>query len=152
MRILLTLGLLSAVAIVTTVVEAAPTPGPQLARPALMGPLLRPATAPLAAAAKSRPPTKLNAPSAGLIGQVDAKAGKIRLADKEMLIGPPYLALIDKRPNATGLLSVATLRPGMRVRYRVQNHAASAAPRVVELWVLHDAVPLHAQLKTGSVK
>jgi hypothetical protein len=47
------------------------------------------------------------------------------------------LALIDKRPHATGLLSLEALEPGMQVRYRTAMEGQTT--RVVELWVMHDA-------------
>ena len=47
------------------------------------------------------------------------------------------LAVVDKRPQPTGLLTLATLEPGMQVRYRTVMEGQTT--RVVELWVMHDA-------------
>ncbi len=82
-------------------------------------------------------PSKPNAPSQGEITSVDAANHVIAINRQQFTIGAPLLALIDQRPEATGLLDVATLRPGMRVRYRTV--AEGGATRVVELWVLRDA-------------
>ena len=124
----------------------------------LTGPLSGPAVPtalrpiPIASAAGTRAPTQPNAPRSGTIARIDAKAGKILVADKEMLIGPPYLAILDKRPNATGLLNVSALRAGMQIRYRVQAAEAPNLPRLVELWVLHDAASMQARNTTRTVK
>lgn len=82
-------------------------------------------------------PSKPNAPSQGEITSVDAANHVIAINRQQFTIGAPLLALLDQRPEATGLLDVAALRPGMHVRYRTV--AEGKATRVVELWVLRDA-------------
>lgn len=89
-------------------------------------------------AAVSAAPNTPDAPAAGVITRVDPAAGTLSITGRDLLIAQPYVALVDKRPNANGLLKVADLRVGMRVRYRAQD-GAGALPRVVELWVLRDA-------------
>ena len=82
-------------------------------------------------------PSEPDAPFHGEIVRVDAAAGVIVIGRQTFTIGPPMLALIDKRPHATGLLSLEALEPGMQVRYRTAMEGQTT--RVVELWVMHDA-------------
>jgi hypothetical protein len=82
-------------------------------------------------------PNKPDAPSHGVITSVDAKAGVIVIGSQKFAIGVPMLALLDQRPHPTGLLTVATLEPGMQVRYRTAPDGQTT--RVVELWVMRDA-------------
>jgi len=82
-------------------------------------------------------PNKPDAPSHGVITSVDAKAGIIVIGSQKFTIGVPLLALLDQRPHPTGLLTLATLEPGMEVRYRTVSEGQTT--RVVELWVMHDA-------------
>jgi hypothetical protein len=72
----------------------------------------------------------------GEIASVDPAAGVIVIGRQKFTIGTPLLALLDQRPHPTGLLTVATLQPGMQVRYRTVPDGQST--RVVELWVLRD--------------
>jgi hypothetical protein len=99
------------------------------------------ATAAKRVAADSSPavstPTKPDAPFHGEITSVDPAAGVIVIGRQKFTIGSPLLALLDQRPHATGLLTVATLEPGMQVRYRTAPDGQ--ATRVVELWVMRDA-------------
>lgn len=81
-------------------------------------------------------PTRPDAPLHGEIARVDAKAGIIVIGRQTFTIGVPLLALLDQRPHPTGLLTVATLQPGMQVRYRTAPDGQ--AIRVVELWVMRD--------------
>jgi hypothetical protein len=96
-----------------------------------------PVRSPSASSPAQAPPSKPNAPLQGEITSVDAAQGAISIDRKSFRIGAPMLALLDQRPNATGLLDVDSLRPGMKVRYRTV--AEGGTTRVVELWVLHDA-------------
>ena len=82
-------------------------------------------------------PTQPDAPLHGEITNVDAAAGVIFIGRQRFVIGTPMLALLDQRPHATGLLTVATLEPGMQVRYRTVPDGQNT--RVVELWVMRDA-------------
>ena len=82
-------------------------------------------------------PTQPDAPLHGEITSVDPAAGTIVIGRQKFTIGAPMLALLDQRPHATGLLTVATLEPGMQVRYRTAPDGQST--RVVELWVMRDA-------------
>jgi hypothetical protein len=68
---------------------------------------------------------------------VDAAAGIIVIGRQTFTIGSPMLALLDQRPHPTGLLTVATLEPGMQVRYRTAPDGQTT--RIVELWVMRDA-------------
>ena len=85
----------------------------------------------------SATPTKPDAPLHGEITSVNAAAGTIVIGRQTFTIGSPMLALLDQRPHATGLLTVATLQPGMQVRYRTAPDGQTT--RVVELWVIRDA-------------
>jgi hypothetical protein len=78
-----------------------------------------------------------DAPWHGEIVRVDAAASVIVIGRQTFTIGAPMLAIVDKRPQATGLLTLATLEPGMQVRYRTVKEGQIT--RVVELWVMHDA-------------
>jgi hypothetical protein len=82
-------------------------------------------------------PSQPNAPLQGEITSVDAGKNLIGINRQNFAIGSPLLALLDRRPNATGLLDLAALRPGMVVRYRTVPDGAMT--RVVELWVMRDA-------------
>ena len=82
-------------------------------------------------------PTVPNAPNVGVIASVDAARNDIVISAKHFVIGSPMLALLDKRREATGLLTVATLRSGMQVRYRTETEGG--ATRIVELWVMRDS-------------
>ncbi len=82
-------------------------------------------------------PNKPDAPLHGEITSVDPTAGVIVIGRQKFTIGPPLLALLDQRPQATGLLTLGTLQPGMQVRYRTAPDGQTT--RVVELWVVHDA-------------
>jgi hypothetical protein len=82
-------------------------------------------------------PKQPDAPYHGEITSVDAAAGTIVIGRQKFAIGSPMLALLDQRPHATGLLTVATLQPGMQVRYRTAPDGQTT--RVVELWVMRDA-------------
>ncbi len=86
-------------------------------------------------------PSKPNAPLQGEITSVDAENHVIAINRQQFMIGAPLLALLDQRPEATGLLDVGTLQPGMHVRYRTVPEGG--AKRVVELWVLRDAPKSH---------
>lgn len=72
----------------------------------------------------------------GFIQSLDARAQTIVINSARYIIGPPQLALLDKRPKSDGLLVFAGLKVGMFVRYRVDKTAAG--DRVVELWVMRD--------------
>jgi hypothetical protein len=82
-------------------------------------------------------PNKPDAPLHGEIVRVDPQAGVIVIGRQTFAIGPPQLALLDQRPHPTGLLDLASLQPGMEVRYRTQPDGQTT--RVVELWVMRDA-------------
>jgi hypothetical protein len=82
-------------------------------------------------------PNQPNAPYHGVISSVDAQAGVIVIGSQKYTIGVPMLALLDQRPHPTGLLTLATLEPGMQVRYRTAPDGQTT--RVVELWVMRDA-------------
>jgi hypothetical protein len=82
-------------------------------------------------------PSQPDAPFHGDITRMDVAAGVIVIGRQTFAIGPPMLALLDKRPHATGLLSLAALEPGMQVRYRTVMDGQTT--RIVELWVMHDA-------------
>jgi hypothetical protein len=82
-------------------------------------------------------PSQPDAPLHGEITSVDPAAGVIVIGRQKFAIGAPLLALLDQRPHATGLLSLATLQPGMQVRYRTVSEGQTT--RVVELWVMRDA-------------
>jgi hypothetical protein len=82
-------------------------------------------------------PNKPDAPLHGEIVRVDATAGIIVIGRQTFAIGPPQLALLDQRPHPTGLLDLASLQPGMEVRYRTEPDGQTT--RVVELWVMRDA-------------
>lgn len=90
-----------------------------------------------AGASTSTTPNKPDAPLHGEITSVDPSAGVIVIGRQKFTIGPPLLALIDQRPQATGLLTLGTLQAGMQVRYRTAPDGQTT--RVVELWVVHDA-------------
>jgi hypothetical protein len=81
-------------------------------------------------------PNHPDAPLHGEIASVDPAAGIIVIGRQKFTIGVPMLALLDQRPHPTGLLTVATLQPGMQVRYRTAPDGQ--ATRVVELWVMRD--------------
>jgi len=72
----------------------------------------------------------------GFVQALDLAAHSIVINSARFLIGPPQLALLDKRPKSDGLLTLAGLKVGMFVRYRVDRTAAG--DRVVELWVIRD--------------
>ena len=82
-------------------------------------------------------PKQPEAPLHGVITSVNAAAGTIVIGRQTFTIGSPLLALLDQRPHPTGLLTVATLEPGMQVRYRTAPDGQTT--RVVELWVMRDA-------------
>jgi len=82
-------------------------------------------------------PSKPNAPLQGEITSVDAANNVIGINRQNFTIGASLVALLDRRPNATGLLDIAALRPGMAVRYRTVPEGRTV--RVVELWVVRDA-------------
>jgi hypothetical protein len=83
-----------------------------------------------------RTPNKPDAPLHGEITSVDPAAGTIVIGRQKFTIGIPLLALLDQRPHPTGLLTIATLLPGMQVRYRTAPDGQ--ATRIVELWVMRD--------------
>lgn len=68
----------------------------------------------------------------GFIQAFDAAGQSIVINSAKFAIGPPVLALLDKRPKTDGLLAFTDLKIGMFVRYRVENQ------RVVELWVMRN--------------
>jgi hypothetical protein len=68
----------------------------------------------------------------GVVQAFDAAGQTIVINAARYKIGPPLLALLDKRPKSNGLLKFTDLKVGMVVRYRVENE------RVVELWVMRD--------------
>jgi len=68
----------------------------------------------------------------GVVQAFDAAGQTIEINAAHYKIGPPVLALLDKRPKSNGLLKFTDLKVGMVVRYRVENE------RVVELWVMRD--------------
>ena len=68
----------------------------------------------------------------GVVQAFDAAGQTIEINGAHFKIGPPLLALLDKRPKSNGLLKFTDLKVGMVVRYRVEND------RVVELWVMRD--------------
>jgi hypothetical protein len=68
----------------------------------------------------------------GLVQSFDPAAQSIVINGSKFTIGPPQLALLDKRPSPTGLLQFADLKAGMFVRYRVEGQ------RVMELWIMRD--------------
>jgi hypothetical protein len=78
-----------------------------------------------------------DAPFHGEIVRVDATAGVIVIGRQTFTVSAPMLAVLVKRPRPTGLLDLATLEPGMQVRYRTVMDGQTT--RVVELWVMHDA-------------
>ena len=82
-------------------------------------------------------PKQPDAPLHGEITRVDAAAGIIVIGRQTFTIGSPMLALLDQRPHPTGLLTVATLEPGMQVLYRTAPDGQTT--RIVELWVMRDA-------------
>ena len=82
-------------------------------------------------------PSQPDAPFHGEIVRVDAAAGVIVIGRQTFTIGAPMLAVLDKRPQPTGLLTLAALEPGMQVRYRTVMEGQTT--RIVELWVMHDA-------------
>jgi hypothetical protein len=82
-------------------------------------------------------PSEPDAPFHGEIVRVDAAAGVIVIGRQTFAVSAPMLAVLDKRAHPTGLLNLATLEPGMQVRYRTIQEGQTT--RVVELWVLHDA-------------
>jgi hypothetical protein len=82
-------------------------------------------------------PTQSDAPFHGEIVRVDAAAGVNVIGRQTFSVSAPMLAVVDKRPHPTGLLNLATLEPGMQVRYRTVMDGQ--ATRIVELWVMHDA-------------
>ncbi len=82
-------------------------------------------------------PSQPDAPFHGEIVRVDAAAGLIVIGRQTFTIGAPMLAVVDKRPQPTGLLTLTTLEPGMQVRYRTVMEGQTT--RIVELWVMHDA-------------
>jgi hypothetical protein len=96
--------------------------------------------------------TSLNAPNEGVITRVDAAAAKIGVAGRDMLIKQGYVALLDKRTNADGLLDVADLSVGMRVRYQLRDEPGSTTPRVVVLWVMRDPTATGVDKKPSSTK
>jgi hypothetical protein len=93
------------------------------------------ATSPGSARAAPRSASAV-APSAvtrdGFVQAFDAAGQSIVINGAKFTIGPPLLALLDKRPKSDGLLKFADLKIGMYVRYRVENQ------RVTELWVMRD--------------
>jgi hypothetical protein len=72
----------------------------------------------------------------GLVQSLNVAAQSIVINGSRYVIGTPQLALLDKRPKADGLLTLAGVKAGMFVRYRLEK--TSAGDRVVELWVLRD--------------
>ena len=114
---------LASIALALTALVAAPTAMPATRVGAPSAPVSR--------------PKQPDAPMHGEIVRVDAAAGLIVIGRQTFAIGTPMLALLDKRPHATGLLTLAALEPGMEVRYRTEMEGQTT--RVVELWVMHDA-------------
>jgi len=78
-----------------------------------------------------------DAPFHGEIVRVDEAAGVLVIGRQTFTVSAPMLAVLDKRAHPTGLLTLATLEPGMQVRYRTIQDGQTT--RVVELWVMHDA-------------
>lgn len=115
----------------TTTLAVAHTPAP--IRPGTPGVVVQ---KPLPAA-----PTQLNAPTAGAITGVNIANKAIAINGVSYRIGEPRVAVIDRRPNTVGLLELTDLRPGMRVRYRLQPDA-DKVQRVVELWIESDPSPV----------
>jgi hypothetical protein len=72
----------------------------------------------------------------GLVQGIDVAKQTIVINAQRFIIGPPYLALVDKRPNSDGKLTLAGVKVGMSVRYQVSGTGADA--RVVELIVQRD--------------
>jgi hypothetical protein len=72
----------------------------------------------------------------GFVQALDVAAQTIVINSTRYLIGAPQLALVDKRPKADGLLTLAGVKIGMYVRYRVEKTAGG--DRVMEMWVLRD--------------
>ena len=72
----------------------------------------------------------------GVVQALDVGAQTIVINGARYLIGSPQLALVDKRPKSDGRLTLAGVKAGMYVRYRVEKTAAG--DRVVELWVMRD--------------
>jgi hypothetical protein len=87
---------------------------------------------PAAATATTAPSTNRD----GFVQALDLKAQTIVINSTRFIIGPPQLALLDKRPKTDGLLTLAGVKVGMYVRYRVEK--TTAGDRVVELWVMRD--------------
>jgi hypothetical protein len=82
----------------------------------------------------TRAPTQVTAALPGTITGVDAKKGEISIDSQRFLIRTGLVALLDKRRETDGLLSLATLVPGMQVQYRTEGNKDGT--RVVELVVL----------------
>jgi hypothetical protein len=90
-----------------------------------------------AAGSVSEAPTTPAAPLQGAIGAVDLKAGKITIGGQTFAVDALHLAVLDRRAKRDGLVSLATLRPGMAIRYRLDRQSDPA--RVVEIWLLRNA-------------
>lgn len=72
----------------------------------------------------------------GFVQALDVAAHSIVINSSRYVIGAPLLALVDKRPKSDGLLTLAGVKVGMFVRYRIEKTAGG--DRVMELWVLRD--------------
>ncbi len=72
----------------------------------------------------------------GFVQALDVAAQTIVINSTRYVIGAPQLALQDKRPKSDGLLTLAGVKIGMLVRYRVAK--TDGGDRVVELWIIRD--------------
>ena len=79
-------------------------------------------------------PTQSSAPMVGMVTAIDMAKGEIAINTQRYAIGAGLVLMLDKRPQADGLLALKDIAPGMVVKYRAEP--AAGMSRVVELWVL----------------
>jgi hypothetical protein len=79
-------------------------------------------------------PTQSSAPLVGMVTAIDITKGEIAINTQRYAIGSGQVLMLDKRPQADGLLALKDITPGMVVKYRAEP--AEGVTRVVELWVL----------------
>ncbi len=102
-----------------------------------------------AAQVAAKTPAAPSAPLTGVLSGISVPNKTVGINGKSFRMNEPLVLLIDKRANGNGLLEIADLRAGMKVRYR-SSADSDGVERVVELWVQADAASAGARPRMGT--